>query len=177
MFLWSRRLEARALSRTISAASQKAVLGVLFQEWSADLRNLPVGSRGHDQALQRLDVPVGLKLGVQPVQQLALDGSVALRSEILGGFDEPDSEIKLPVAVDGHARRKWMPRAEEPFGQPEPVGGRGVPFNLGQRRQEGRNARGDLVAPIAVIAARQHEGRSEERRVGKECRSRWSPYH
>ena len=21
------------------------------------------------------------------------------------------------------------------------------------------------------------EGRSEERRVGKECRSRWSPYH
>ena len=28
------------------------------------------------------------------------------------------------------------------------------------------------------IAARNyHEGRSEERRVGKECRSRWSPYH
>ena len=23
----------------------------------------------------------------------------------------------------------------------------------------------------------QHYGRSEERRVGKECRSRWSPYH
>src|SRR5256884_6646032 len=23
----------------------------------------------------------------------------------------------------------------------------------------------------------QHENRSEERRVGKECRSRWSPYH
>ena len=23
----------------------------------------------------------------------------------------------------------------------------------------------------------QHEKRSEERRVGKECRSRWSPYH
>ena len=22
-----------------------------------------------------------------------------------------------------------------------------------------------------------HGGRSEERRVGKECRSRWSPYH
>ena len=24
---------------------------------------------------------------------------------------------------------------------------------------------------------RQTKGRSEERRVGKECRSRWSPYH
>ena len=26
--------------------------------------------------------------------------------------------------------------------------------------------------PVVII-----EGRSEERRVGKECRSRWSPYH
>src|SRR2546427_1994817 len=25
--------------------------------------------------------------------------------------------------------------------------------------------------------SRQKKGRSEERRVGKECRSRWSPYH
>ena len=24
---------------------------------------------------------------------------------------------------------------------------------------------------------RENQGRSEERRVGKECRSRWSPYH
>ena len=24
---------------------------------------------------------------------------------------------------------------------------------------------------------RQHDDRSEDRRVGKECRSRWSPYH
>src|SRR2546430_15935782 len=27
------------------------------------------------------------------------------------------------------------------------------------------------------LAARALEARSEERRVGKECRSRWSPYH
>ena len=26
-------------------------------------------------------------------------------------------------------------------------------------------------------AAELEDGRSEERRVGKECRSRWSPYH
>ena len=26
-------------------------------------------------------------------------------------------------------------------------------------------------------ALKQSEQRSEERRVGKECRSRWSPYH
>ena len=29
----------------------------------------------------------------------------------------------------------------------------------------------------AIEAAAQDGGRSEERRVGKECRSRWSPYH
>ena len=27
------------------------------------------------------------------------------------------------------------------------------------------------------VAVRRAEERSEERRVGKECRSRWSPYH
>src|SRR3712207_7476747 len=29
----------------------------------------------------------------------------------------------------------------------------------------------------AMFVAKSHWGRSEERRVGKECRSRWSPYH
>ena len=30
---------------------------------------------------------------------------------------------------------------------------------------------------INSITAQQQQLRSEERRVGKECRSRWSPYH
>jgi len=36
-----------------------------------------------------------------------------------------------------------------------------------------------VVAPIASgsMFSKVHQGRSEERRVGKECRSRWSPYH
>ena len=34
-----------------------------------------------------------------------------------------------------------------------------------------------LPASIKAITFLQPEGRSEERRVGKECRSRWSPYH
>ena len=28
-----------------------------------------------------------------------------------------------------------------------------------------------------VVASERRQLRSEERRVGKECRSRWSPYH
>ena len=48
-------------------------------------------------------------------------------------------------------------------------------------RADGGDARGR--APAGQQAARQAAagrarlGRSEERRVGKECRSRWSPYH
>src|SRR2546430_4078282 len=34
-----------------------------------------------------------------------------------------------------------------------------------------------VVDAIRGLAVNPFEGRSEERRVGKECRSRWSPYH
>ena len=33
------------------------------------------------------------------------------------------------------------------------------------------------AAAGAAAAAEEEKTRSEERRVGKECRSRWSPYH
>src|SRR3712207_9515282 len=35
----------------------------------------------------------------------------------------------------------------------------------------------DKAKKIAAHMLEAAEGRSEERRVGKECRSRWSPYH
>ena len=43
----------------------------------------------------------------------------------------------------------------------------------------GGDAPGMNAAIRAVVRAGLAEGttRSEERRVGKECRSRWSPYH
>jgi len=37
-----------------------------------------------------------------------------------------------------------------------------------------RSIRDQLVAQVAATGT---SDRSEERRVGKECRSRWSPYH
>src|SRR2546430_7605599 len=33
------------------------------------------------------------------------------------------------------------------------------------------------IAIVLTISSRNRPPRSEERRVGKECRSRWSPYH
>src|SRR2546429_6470074 len=41
-------------------------------------------------------------------------------------------------------------------------------------RSEAAHAHGDGLAGGGVLA---ELARSEERRVGKECRSRWSPYH
>src|SRR5256886_11031119 len=40
----------------------------------------------------------------------------------------------------------------------------------------GRTGRGQINNP-ATRRRHGRTGRSEERRVGKECRSRWSPYH
>jgi len=34
-----------------------------------------------------------------------------------------------------------------------------------------------FVVGVHPLEAQSHDARSEERRVGKECRSRWSPYH
>ena len=50
------------------------------------------------------------------------------------------------------------------------------------------NASGDITLNATAVIAKSADGalglrqaaeqlRSEERRVGKECRSRWSPYH
>ena len=35
----------------------------------------------------------------------------------------------------------------------------------------------DCMKRELILAGYESSGRSEERRVGKECRSRWSPYH
>jgi len=67
--------------------------------------------------------------------------------------DDPDLEVVLDRRV-GERRRASQP------------------ISADQRRADRRQAR--------VNAQLEHLGwatRSEERRVGKECRSRWSPYH
>src|SRR5258706_9153227 len=60
--------------------------------------------------------------------------------------------------------------------------GSGIPLALGWYGRELRAATAQLVvAPETAVPLLPQqlpeEYRSEERRVGKECRSRWSPYH
>src|SRR5256886_13569998 len=51
------------------------------------------------------------------------------------------------------------------------IGGRQVPDALGNQFFSG------LIDEAAIYDRALDSCRSEERRVGKECRSRWSPYH
>src|SRR2546430_12093056 len=48
---------------------------------------------------------------------------------------------------------------------------------LSQRRQERQSEKKGPHCSSSPGSATSAEMRSEERRVGKECRSRWSPYH
>ena len=41
----------------------------------------------------------------------------------------------------------------------------------------GKNGAGKTTTMKAILGLLKADSRSEERRVGKECRSRWSPYH
>src|SRR2546422_6909975 len=48
---------------------------------------------------------------------------------------------------------------------------------VGKGNQKGRVERAVRYLRERFFAGRRIADRSEERRVGKECRSRWSPYH
>src|SRR2546430_10902615 len=54
--------------------------------------------------------------------------------------------------------------------------GRGLPLLLRAKRETEHLGAEVLRQPPGLQVVREHH-RSEERRVGKECRSRWSPYH
>src|SRR2546426_7941538 len=74
----------------------------------------------------------------------------------------------LPISGDRPGKLR-----ERGFGQD---GGREHEASLDDHRRQ--TVRKDVTADQPdVRGAERAAGRSEERRVGKECRSRWSPYH
>src|SRR5256885_4879226 len=77
----------------------------------------------------------------------------------------------LPISsrsLETHSARRWLPAIAS-----TPAGGR-------QSQCHSRLECGTVDTSTNVVRTQSPpsaQNRSEERRVGKECRSRWSPYH
>src|SRR2546422_660101 len=110
----------------------------------------------------------GVSLTVQPGEMVALvgpngAGKTTLLKTIAG----------LLVPRAGGIRWESQPLSAEP---PQRIVERGVALVPEGRRLFTRmTVRENLE--LGAFTRRAQKKRSEERRVGKECRSRWSPYH
>ena len=73
-------------------------------------------------------------------------------------------------------RRAFSPQASLWAARAALAGGLDATSNVLAALQLGEKPSGTMAHAL-VMALCALEGRSDERRVGKECRSRWSPYH
>src|SRR2546425_8545679 len=86
----------------------------------------------------------------------------------------PEQPVASPARSRGPARPRSRATADAPT---EITGAPTTPLPAAKARR--RRSRAPVVIGLVVAAAGVggYLMRSEERRVGKECRSRWSPYH
>ena len=119
-----------------------------------------------------------------------------------GGPDTRQGLSGLPHGPRRHSTKHAINHPERPWHRPQKTGvrpetpGDRIPHWVSDQSQEltpqagisqegtphdGRRHLALVLhaAPVhaEVVGLHHHRSRSEERRVGKECRSRWSPYH
>src|SRR2546430_14438176 len=97
-----------------------------------------------------------LRLHIRPDATRKLLHLLCPRFDLAATLEKPRSHDRYAAATTSYARQN--------IGHHE-----GTPGSAIRRPWNQSNT------PCAASAATTH--RSEERRVGKECRSRWSPYH
>src|SRR2546425_10714960 len=106
-------------------------------------------------------------------------GEVGARGRIEAALEELRHGVHATPQIERHEQpaEEQQHEAREPFE---------VPDREPALRAAAREADEMLASDVRREQARAHpepahvaarEERSEERRVGKECRSRWSPYH
>src|SRR5256886_8120409 len=124
------------------------------------------------------------QVGLEEAPREALErGADGPGSVGIAGEEELLERAMAPEQVAGrHAERDEVAWPVEAI--PEPLEGPRVTRGIealdegGRRRAHRREHRVELAPEEVHAAVGETRGqRSEERRVGKECRSRWSPYH
>ena len=125
------------------------------------------------------------------ISQIQKTGEHCIYAKRCGGCDYQGILYSQQLSKKQSYMRKLM----EPFGKINPIIGMDDPYHYRHKVQAAFscNKRGHIVAGVYekhshdIVDVEQCQiedaqadaiiRRSEERRVGKECRSRWSPYH
>src|SRR3712207_4993389 len=149
------------------------------QERGITITSAATTAEWRDHRINIIDTPGHVDFTVEVERSLrVLDGSVALFDSVAGV--EPQSETVWrqadKYAVPRIAYINKMDRIGADFARGvqtmiDRLGAHPVPIQLPIGAEADFRGIIDLVEMKAILY------RSEERRVGKECRSRWSPYH
>ena len=136
----------------------------------------------HAEAAQILDLMTHSLYSNKEIflRELVLNASDAidrLRLELLSRSEQPEAEGRLRIRLGYDKEAGTITVADNGIGMSRDE----VIQNIGTIAKSGtreflRSLTGDQRKDATMIG-QFGVGRSEERRVGKECRSRWSPYH
>ena len=132
---------------------------LLFPSWEHKNYNLLIVRNVQIQAIN------GIKS--QRRRPYSPDFGIALQLDVDRGIPASQRQFMTGSDIEGNVRAQQEPPREGCISDPH--------YGLGPADHHvvhrSRHPGGDPVGAVAPLT------RSEERRVGKECRSRWSPYH
>src|SRR5215216_7602330 len=106
-----------------------------------------------------------------PVERYAAAAAVVTGQQVVGTDDDVVLGERARVDAALAARLAAVP------GVRAAIADVSAPARLGDRATVAHGWSSAALTPYVLSAGRAPAARSEERRVGKECRSRWSPYH
>ena len=131
---------------------------------------LPVQSQRLDQTKPLEDKSVQPASQQQQPTAVEISKKETIASAFLRGLQHQEYEVRSAAEAMPEEKYAYRP-AEGKFKNEKPE------FGLAEVRTFAGQVKHVACANFGFAAELDGQKRSEERRVGKECRSRWSPYH